>query len=285
MSLVLHDICKSYGKQQALQNVSLELEEGVIYALLGRNGAGKSTLLKIVTGQIWADAGEILMDGGPVIEKDLALSRMYLMSDKKLYPDAMRIKDALKWTSQWYPDYDAQTAQRLVKAFGLSMRQRIGELSTGYTSIYKLIIALSCGAPYIFLDEPVLGLDAAYRDLFYKELLNCYMRYQPTIVISTHLIDEIAGIVEKVIILKNGEILRNTTCEEMLQEGYTISGPRNAVESYIQGKQVLGTDILGGLMSAYISGNRTDETVPVGLEIAAMDLQKLFIKLTEEDGI
>lgn len=283
MSIEIRHISKSYGRQKALDDINMTFEKGGLYGLFGRNGAGKSTLLKIIAGQIFQDEGEILMDGQIIQENDKLLSQIYLMSELNLYPEKMRMKEALKWSAEYYPQFDMETARRLMETFSLAPKKKVGSLSTGYTSIYKLVIALSCGAPYILLDEPVLGLDAGYRDVFYQELLKTYMRYEPTIIASTHLIDEIANMVESVVILKKGRIIRNTTCEALLQEGYTVSGARKNVEEFLAGRQVLGSDLLGGLMSAYILGSRPSE-IPEGLEISSMDLQKLFVKLTEEEG-
>ena len=171
MSIVINQVSKNFGPVQALQNVSLTLEEGKIYGLLGRNGAGKSTLLNILTDRIFPSGGSVTLDGEPVHNNDRALSKMYLMSEPSCYPDSMKVKDAFRWTKQFYPDFDTDFAWNLADAFELNVGAKVSKLSTGYTSIFKLIVALSVNTPYVLLDEPVLGLDANHRDLFYKTLL------------------------------------------------------------------------------------------------------------------
>ena len=138
---------------------------------------------------------------------------------------------------------------------------------------------MSVNVPYVFLDEPVLGLDAYHRDLFYKILIEKYAENPFTIVISTHLIEEISNVIENVIIIKNGEIIKNDSRDEILKAGYCISGISSAVDGYISGKQVIGTEILGGLKTAYILG-QPETNIPDNLSISGMDLQKFFIQLT-----
>lgn len=272
-------ITKNFGSTCALDDVSLLFEENKIYGLLGRNGAGKSTLLNTIANRIFADRGEITVNGEPVSNNDLALGKIYLMSEKTYYPEKMKIKQIFKWTKSFYPDFDPDYADNLAKRFELNTNKTVKSLSTGYSSIFKLVIALSVNAPYILLDEPVLGLDANHRDLFYRILIEKYSENPCTIIISTHLIEEISGVVENIIILKKGKVIKNVPCEELLSSGYTVSGSTSAVDTYVTGKNVIGIDTLGGLKTAYILGE-PDPTISAGIEISKLDLQKLFIQLT-----
>ena len=274
------NITKNFGNICALKNVSLKFEQNKIYGLLGRNGAGKSTLLNIITNRIFPDSGEVIIDGEKANENDKQLGKVYLMNEKNFYPEAMRICDVFKWTREFYPDFNMDYANKLAKQFELNTKKKVKELSTGYSSIFKIIIALSVNVPYILLDEPVLGLDANNRDLFYKTLIENYAENPKTIIISTHLIEEAANVIENIVIIKKGEILKNESCEELLSKGYTVSGTASAVESFIEGRKVIGWDTLGGLKTAYMWGKIDKSSVPENLEVSKLDLQKLFIKLT-----
>ncbi len=137
--------------------------------------------------------------------------------------------------------------------------------------------------PYVLLDEPVLGLDAGHRELFYRELLDSYGKNPRTIVLSTHLIEEAASLLEEVIILHEGKILCHKTCEELLRCGYTISGRQSEVDEFLKGKQVLSEQSIGGLKSAVVYGT-PERDLPTTLEIGRMDLQKLFVAMTETSG-
>lgn len=274
------DVSKKFGNVEALSQISLRFEENKIYGLLGRNGAGKSTLLNLISNRIFADSGEILINDMPAAENDRAQSLLYLMSEQTLFPEKMKIRDAFKWTQNFYPSFDPAYAQNLAERFGLDTRKKIKTLSTGYTSIFKVIIALSVGTPYILLDEPVLGLDAGHRDLFYRILLETYGLRPCCIILSTHLIEEAAGVIEDIVIIKQGKIIENQSCESLLSKGYTVSGKASSVDAFIEGKTVMGTDMLGGLKTAYIMGTLDREQIPQELEISRLDLQKLFVQLT-----
>ena len=282
MSIVIENLSKSYGPVRALQNVSCTWEPGKLYGLLGRNGAGKSTLLSAVTQRLFPDGGSVTVDGEPIGDNDRALSKMYLMSEKLYYPETMRVKDAFRWSQAFYPNFDREFAWKLAGAFQLNTSAKVSKLSTGYSSIFKIVVALSTNAPYVLLDEPVLGLDANHRDLFYKTLLARYAERPFTAVISTHLIEEISHLIEDVVILHHGQVLAQGTREELLAGGYTVSGPKGLVEEYIRGKRLLGVDTLGGLLSAHLQGHPDRAALPPGLELSPLDLQKLFVLMTSD---
>lgn len=280
MGIEIKNISKSFGKTQALDNVNLTFGENKIYGLLGRNGAGKTTLLNIITNRIFADSGEVLIDGVRSMENDKALKKIYMMGEKNYYPLNMKIKDIFSWTKTFYPDFDLDYAKKLSDIFELNINKKVKALSTGYNSIFKVIIALSVNTPYVLLDEPVLGLDANHRDVFYRLLIEKYSNSPSTIVISTHLIEEVSNVIEEVVIIKKGTILKNESRDTLLSQGYTISGKASSIDNYTVGKNVIGTESIGGLKVAYVLGNVEKETMPMNLEVTKLDLQKLFVQLT-----
>ena len=273
-------VSKNFGTLAALKEVNVLFEENRIYGLLGRNGAGKSTLLNVITGRIFAEQGTVTIDGEVSAENDRALKNIYMMSEKNYFPEGMKVRDAFKWTKEFYPDFDRAYADSLSAKFELNTNKKIKSLSTGYASIFKLITALATNAKYILLDEPILGLDANHRDLFYRTLIEKYSENPCTIVISTHLIEEAAGVLDHVVILKNGEIIRNESKDDLLAGSYMVSGVAAAVDAYCAGRNVLGSDSLGGLKTAYVEGAPDASGMPDGLAVSKMDLQKLFIQLT-----
>jgi len=280
--IAINNVSKSFGHVQAVKNVSVEFLPGKIYGLLGRNGAGKSTLLNLITNRLFADAGEITVDGLPVLENDQALGKIYLMGDKNYYADSMKLKNALFWASQFYPNFDMENAKFLAKEFGLDLNKKVKQLSTGMGSMFRLTVALSSGAPYVFLDEPVLGLDAVHRDLFYKLFLEQFGQKPSCYIISTHLIEEVAGVMEEVVIIKDGEILLQQPTEELLSAGCTLTGPAALVDEFTRGKEIIGQDSLGGMKSVYIMGQIERSALPQGIEVSSLNLQQLFVQLTKE---
>lgn len=281
MAIEISNITKRYQDVTALENVSVTFAPNKIYGLLGRNGAGKSTLLNVVTNRIFADGGTVRVDGENAMENDDAQGKIYCMSEKSYYPDDARVSALFRWAKEFYPNFDTAYADALGAKFGLRRKGKFKALSTGYASICKLVLAMASGAPYLLFDEPVLGLDANHRDLFYKELIALYSEKPCTILISTHLIEEVADVIEQVVILKAGKLLMDCPTEEVLRMGYTVSGKVSDVDSFCVGKTILGVDVLGGLKTACVyreNGKRAE--IPPQLEAGTLDLQKLFIQLT-----
>jgi len=284
MTIELNKISKRFGRTQALDQVSLSFGGQKIYGLLGNNGAGKSTMLNIITSRYLADSGEVTLDGRQARDNDWALSQMFMMGEKNYYPESLRVREAIRWAAVFYPNFDRALALELAKRFDLPLKKKIVSLSTGYGSIFKIVMAFSAGAPFLLLDEPVLGLDALHRDMFYKLLIERYSENPCTIVISTHLIAEAANIIEHCVIIKDGRIIKDAPCEELLQTGYNISGSAALLDEYTRGKTVFSASYLGGLKTACLSGEMPDAAdLPTGLEASKLNLQDYFIQLMNKD--
>lgn len=285
MSMIeIKNVSKKFGQTSALKGVTLSLEANKIYGLLGRNGAGKTTLVGVLTNKLFADTGEVYIEQELAEENDQALAKISCMTVENYYPQDLKVKRGFEWAKHFYPSFDMDYAQQLAEKFGLDVHKRIKALSTGYNTIFKFIITLASGVPILIFDEPVLGLDANYRELFYKEVLANYAEEPKTIIISTHLIDEVTDVLEDIIIIKQGEIVLAQSVEEMLRSAYTVSGLQQDVESYIVGKEVIRTENLGQYKSALV-WDRWDNSVEQdiknrGLDKAPVRLQELFISLT-----
>ena len=276
----VRNLTKNYGKTTALNNVSVTFKENCIYGLLGRNGAGKSTLLNIISGRTFADSGEVLIDGVNASGNDSALGKTHLMSEQLLYNPSLKVRDMFRTASFYYPDFDMEYAVKLCSEYELDTNRKLSKLSTGYRTIAKAINALSCGAPIVFFDEPVLGLDANHRDLFYKHVVNRYSEHPATFVISTHLIEETAGIIERAVVIQKGKLLLDNDVEEVRSMGYSVSGKAADVDSFAKGRELMGEDVLGGLKTVYIKGQLNEAELPEGLTAEPMNLQNIFIHLT-----
>lgn len=283
-TIEIKGICKRYGSTLALDNVDLTLEPNRIYGLLGRNGAGKTTLLNLISNKIFPTQGEIVIDGANVLENDQALSKIFYMMEASLYPSSLRVKEAFRWSKEFYPDFDMNYALNLSEKFGLNMNKRVKELSTGYGSIMKAIIALASNASIVIFDEPVLGLDANHREMFYRELVASYSLRPKTIIISTHLIEEISEVLEEVIIIKDGRIILKQPVEDLLSQAYTVSGEAAQVERFIEGKRCVSGETLGKFRAVTVMEclQNSDRALAreLELDLSGVELQKLFISLT-----
>ncbi len=278
-------LSKQFGKQTVLTDINLTIEPNTIYGLLGRNGAGKSTLLNLITNRLPSPAGMVTIGGANVTNNDALLNRIYMMSEANLYPSRMPVSEIFKLTADLYQGFDRDYADALVAKFELDPRTRFNKLSTGYRSVMKLIIALAVDVDYVFLDEPTLGLDANHRQLFYEELIDSYAERPRTFVISTHLIEEIANVIERVFVIQDHRLMINDTTENVLQEGYAITGPSTEVQTYTEGLNVIGHESLGNLLVQYVYGKLdNDREIPDTVTVSHIDLQKLFIYLTSQGG-
>ena len=284
MAIELRGVTKRYGATTALDNVSVKFGGGIVYGLLGANGAGKTTMMNLITNRIWADEGEILIDGESAPGNDRALGKVYMMAEANLFPDSMKVDGALKLTKSYYPTFDMDYAMSVAEKFALPTKKKVKALSTGYASIFRLTLALSVNCPYVIFDEPVLGLDAQHRDLFYRLLMEKCAEGEQTVILSTHLIQEAAKLIGHAVIIKNGRILRDADADELSGAAYQVSGPAAAVDNYLRGRHVLSVNSLGGLKTACVEG--APDGAPEGLEISGMDLQDYFIGLmNEQEGV
>lgn len=280
----IKNITKKYNGLTALDNVSFSFEFGKIYGFLGRNGAGKSTLINVIANRIFADEGTVLVDDVPARENMKVQEKIFCMSETDLYDKDLKIKEHFKWINRFYDSFNINKALEISEKFDLDTDKRFKALSKGYQSIFKLTVALSLNVPYVIFDEPVLGLDANHRELFYDLLLKDYEDGERTIIIATHLIEEVANIIEEVVLIDKGKILLQESVERLLETGYSISGITKEVDDYCIDKNVIGYDELGGLKIAYVLGEKTPLPENSNLQISAMNLQKLFVKLTEKGG-
>ena len=282
-AIQIKNVTKQYKDITALDDVSFSFEHGKIYGFLGRNGAGKSTLINIIANRIFADSGEVLIDNIPAKENMKVHDKVFCMSEADLYDTNLKIKDLFKWIDRFY-DFNKEEAFEIAGKFNLNTNKKFKALSKGYQSIFKLTAALSLNVPYVIFDEPVLGLDANHRELFYDLLLKDYENSERTIIIATHLIEEVANIIEEVVLIDKGKVLLQDNVSSLLETGYSVSGLAHEVDAYWDDKNVIGYDELGNLKIAYVMGEKTPLPKMGNLSFSTMNLQKLFVKLTEKGG-
>lgn len=283
-AIQIENVTKRYNNVTALDNVSFSFEYGKIYGFLGRNGAGKTTLINIIANRIFADEGNLLIDDVPAKENMEVHEKVFCMSEVDLYDANLKVKEQFKWISRFYDSFNIEKAFEIADKFKLDTDKRFKQLSKGYQSIFKLTVALALEVPYVIFDEPVLGLDANHRELFYNLLLKDYESNERTIIIATHLIEEVANIIEEVVLIDKGRVLLQESVDTLLETGYCVSGMAQDIDTYCKDKEVIGYDELGGLKLAYILGNKSPLPQGSNLQISTMNLQKLFVKLTEKGG-
>lgn len=281
MSLAIEaiDLTKVYRQTTALDQVSLGIEKNTICGLLGRNGAGKTTLMSILAGQELKTSGQARVLGADPFENAAVLAQLSFARENQKYPEEFKVSHVLRTAPWFYAGWDAEFARRLVGEFRLPLKTPIKKLSRGQLSAVAIVVGLASRAPVTFFDEPYLGLDATARGIFYDLLLQDYMDHPRTILMSTHLIDEAANLLEHVVVLQDGRKILDSSVEEATASAFTLSGTATAVAEATDARKVLRTQALGGLRSVTIAG-APDERLYAdarasGLEVGAVTLQEL----------
>ena len=289
MSFTCEHITKVYGGREVLKDVSLTLEPGKIYGLIGRNGAGKTTLLSILTAQNPAAKGTVSVDGEPVWENRKALEKLCFSRELNVGAEsgiaAIKVKEYLRIAATYYAGWDKEMEQRLVALFELDRKKKLGKLSKGMLSMVTIIVAMCSKAPYTLLDEPVAGLDVVAREQFYKLLLEEYAATGRTFVISTHIIEEAADVLEEVIILHEGKILLVEDTQALLERVRYVSGRAEEVDAAVAGLEVHHPETLGrskGVTVFLKPGQKVEESRVVSVQM--VNLQKAFVALCGEEA-
>ncbi|MFB4349688.1 ABC transporter ATP-binding protein [Microbacterium sp. CR_7] len=282
----VQNLTKRYKDKRALDNVSLTLEAGSIYGLLGRNGAGKTTLMSILTAQNFATSGDVRVFGEQPYENARVLDRVCFVRESQKYPDDAYPRHAFKAASLFFRNWDQELAEELIEQFQLPMKQTIKKLSRGQLSAVGVIIGLASRAELTFFDEPYLGLDAVARQIFYDRLLEDYAEHPRTIILSSHLIDEVSNLIEKVIVIDNGRILLEEDTDAVRDRAVTVVGDAEKVDAWASGREVLHRESLGHVASVtvlgHVSAAERAEISASGLDLAPVSLQQLVVRLTQK---
>ncbi len=208
-------LTKQYGAVTALDNVDLTVEPGRIVGLLGPNGSGKTTLIKLANGLLTPTSGRILIDGmEPGVETKKLVS---YLPERTYLANWMSVKQTLNFFEDFYQDFDRERAVSMLTQLGIPETQRIKQMSKGNREKVQLILVMSRRAKLYLLDEPIGGVDPAARDF----ILNTIIRnYDPeaAVIISTHLIADVEQLLDEVIFINGGHILRHSSVDTIREE-------------------------------------------------------------------
>ena len=220
--LKVSSLTKKYGNVTALNNLNFELESGHITGLLGPNGSGKTTLIKIICGLLQPTAGSVTVEGNPIgVESKKVIS---YLPDTTYLGKSASVKETIDFFSDFYEDFDEERAYDMLGKLGIDPRARLRTLSKGTKEKVQLILVMSRRADLYILDEPIAGVDPAARDYILNTIITNYDE-NASILISTHLISDIENILDEVIFLKQGNIVRFCGVDEIRSnEGKSVDG-------------------------------------------------------------
>ena len=286
--LVCENLTKQYGKKTVLDHVNLTLESGKIYGLIGRNGAGKTTLLSLMSNQNPISDGTATIDGQRIWENPKALSRLCFSRELNLSAESAlssyTLKAYLRAAETYLPHWDKEMAARLLELFGLEKKKKLGKLSKGMLSMVTILVAMASKAEFTFLDEPVAGLDVVAREQFYQLLLEEYTETGRTFVLSTHIIEEAADVMEEVIILDRGKILLKENTQELVDRARYVTGLADQVDGATAGLPCHHVENIGRSKAVTVLLPEGEELHPgYDVTVQPVNLQKLFVALCGEE--
>jgi len=276
----LKQVTKQYGQATVLKRITLSIDEPGIYCLLGRNGAGKTTLLKSIAGYQNITEGTIQVDGKTVTTSTLDTGVSYIENFAKHFN--LPVRKLLRIASEVNPNYDYDFASEMMERFELDGKKKFNHLSLGMKTMVSTIICLASNKSVVLLDEPVLGFDAIMRVEFYDMLTESFQKHPRIIIVSTHIIEEIAKTIQKLIIIDKGSVRFFDTLQSVETKAFGISGLQKDVETATKNLNVIGQDTVGGLITRYIFDNPPEQTA--SLEIHPLSLQDFFIQMVGQKG-
>jgi ABC-2 type transport system ATP-binding protein len=211
------DVSKSYGNVKALDNVNFTVQRGQILGLLGPNGAGKTTLLEAILGLTTYHGQLSIFDLDPKKNRTKLMERMCFIADVAILPEWLEVSKALDFVEGVHPKFDRKKALEFLKTTEIPLNKTIGTLSKGMIVQLHLALVMAIDVDILVLDEPTLGLDIIYRKSFYQALLNDYYDEQRTIIVTTHQIEEIEGLLTDLIMMNHGKVMLHDSMENLMK--------------------------------------------------------------------
>ena len=209
------ELTKTFGTKTAVDHVSVRMEKGHVYAMLGPNGSGKTTWMKMAAGLIKPTGGEVLFQGKPV-NIDSRRHVAYMSTEPYFY-QWMTVKDVGQYYADFFEDYQPQRFQELLGHMELTEELKVKTLSSGMMAKLKIAVTMARDAQVYMLDEPFNGIDLLARD----EIRDCILRYateEKLLLLSSHLVEEMEAVADRAVFLKDGKLVECTDLETMRSE-------------------------------------------------------------------
>lgn len=215
----VRNLTKDYDGNVVLNNISFDIPAGKIVGLLGPNGCGKTTLIKILSGLIHDYSGMIKVAGHPVgISSKAALA---YLPDRTYFPGRFRTIDCINYFNDFFADFDKAKAVDFAGRFGLDLRQKVSTMSKGMQEKLQLLVVMSRAADIYLLDEPLGGVDPAARSVILDIIMNNY-KENSTVVLSTHLVNDLEHSFDHILMLGHGQVLVNTGIDTLRSTGKSV---------------------------------------------------------------
>ena len=211
----IRELQKSYGKNMIFDDFDMTIEPGKIIGLLGPNSSGKTTLIKILAGLLTYSKGEIEIDGNKIGSKTKDI--VAYLPDRIYFNDNQKVGEIIKVFKTFYRDFDVARAEEMLKSLSIDSNMQIKKMSKGTKEKVQLIMVMSRRAKLYLLDEPIAGVDPAAREYIIRTIISNYEK-DASILISTHLIQDVENILDDVILLKDGKIILHEPADKLREE-------------------------------------------------------------------
>lgn len=282
-------LTKTYGSVKAVRDLSFNIEENTITGLIGRNGAGKTTLLKLIAGFLHKTSGEVRVFSEYPFNSTRVASNTIFVDDRMTFPSSLYLVDILEQAARFYPNWNKPLADGLFDYFNLNPKQPHDNLSKGMKSAFNMILGLSARCPLTIFDEPTTGMDAAVRKDFYRALLKDYLQNPRTIILSSHLLNEVEHVLEDILLISEGHKRIHMPVEDLKEFAIGFTGKRDELQKLTEGKEVFHRESVGpDSFYVVIKNNFTEECVQraklAGIEISPVTTNDLCVYLTAKTG-
>ncbi|MEN9555464.1 MAG: hypothetical protein RLZZ232_1750 [Planctomycetota bacterium] len=286
----VRNLCRSFGRTEAVNDVSLEVIRGSIHGLLGTNGAGKTTLIRVLMGHLYPDSGEVLVLGQPPRQHcSEVLRRVAYVSDRMELPSRSCLADIVRLNERFFPNWNSRLAARLTKDFDIDTSAVFSRLSLGKKRCVVLLQAICQGAELLILDEPFSGLDAIFRRQCLDVLLEATVEHGQTIVVSSHLLHDIERIVDTVTLMCEGRVFAEGNLEDFKRrmrririEGVVSSDEEKALTQFRIVRRQMKHQITDLIVDDYQEATQHSIVKTLGDRIIVehMNLEDIFVELS-----
>jgi len=279
------DVSKFYKGCHAVENLSFSIEENSITGVIGRNGAGKTTLLKMISGFYKPTSGLIrVLEENPFNNLKVSANTIFI-DENMCFPKNLTLLEILKCAKSFYPNFNESMSKRLLEYFSLKENKKHRELSKGMRSTFNMIVGIASHCPLTIMDEPTTGMDAAVRKDFYKIILKDYIDHPRTIILSSHLLNEVEDILENILLMKDGVKCLHKPLIELKEYAIGLSGKDEVVETLVCNRKILYKEAFGK-DSIYVVAETENYEIDIeaakslGIEVKAVSCSDLCIYLT-----
>ena len=226
-----NNISKKYDESYALDSIDIEVSKGQIMGLIGPNGAGKSTFLQSVLGLLKTEGNLEVLGLDPRKDRHKLLKEVCSITDVAVLPKWMTVQQLLSYMDGVHPGFDLDKCISILSRTNIKLHSKIKVLSRGMVVQLHLSIVMAIDAKILILDEPTLGLDLVYRKDFYSQLIEDYYEGNKTIVISTHQVEEIEGVLSDAVFMNQGRIVMQDSIESINKKYLELRPDQNSINA------------------------------------------------------